>query len=71
MATTIAATTTTTPPADRRAPVAYLAHPRTLAERLRFLEADARRILAAPEQHRAEEVDWAHAMLRAGIAETR
>jgi hypothetical protein len=37
--------------------------PKTLAERLDWLRGDAKRILAAPEQFRADEVQWAKDML--------
>jgi hypothetical protein len=37
--------------------------PKTLAERLEWLRADARRILSAPEAFKAEEVQWARDML--------
>jgi hypothetical protein len=54
---------TTAPPADRGAPVAFLAQPKTLVERLQYLRRDAARILRAPDRHRADEVRWAHDML--------
>lgn len=56
---------THTPPADRGAPTAFVAGPKTLQERLRFLEQDARRILRSMESHRAEEIAWAKAMMDA------
>jgi hypothetical protein len=37
--------------------------PKTLPERLAWLRGDARRILAAPEQFKPEEVRWAKDML--------
>ena len=36
---------------------------KTLAERLKWLETDARRILAAPQNHKPDEVAWANLML--------
>jgi len=38
---------------------------KTKAERMEYLEQDARRILAAPEKHTAAEVQWARGMLAA------
>lgn len=41
----------------------YYASPKTLAERIAYLEQEARRILAAPDTHTPEEIQWAHLML--------
>jgi hypothetical protein len=54
----------------------YVASPHTLRERLAFLRRDAARILAAPQQHRPEEIAWARDMVAAaeppaGRAEAR
>lgn len=54
---------TTPPHADRGAPTAYIAGPRTLAERLRHLELDARKILEQPDRFDLEVVRWAEAMV--------
>lgn len=51
--------------ADRGAPVAVVAAGKTLAERLQFLVADAKRILARPEAFTLAEIRWAHDMLSA------
>jgi hypothetical protein len=51
------------PIADRAAPGGFTARPRTLAERLVYLEWDATRILARPEAHRPEERSWAEDMI--------
>jgi hypothetical protein len=63
VATTTPSTTNT--PADRRAPSAYLAQPHSLAERLRWLELDAARIVRDPTSHAPEVVQWASDMLAA------
>jgi hypothetical protein len=54
-----------TTPAASGATVAFTASPRTLAERLQFLVADAKRILARPEAFTLAEIRWAHDMLSA------
>lgn len=54
-----------TTPAASGATVAFTASPRTLAERLQFLVADANRILARPEAFMLAERRWAHDMLSA------
>jgi hypothetical protein len=43
--------------------MSVLIHAKTLAERLEYLAADARRILAAPNRHQADEIQWAKDML--------
>jgi hypothetical protein len=57
--------------AEHGAPAGYTARPRTLAERLEFLIADAQRILANPTAFRPEERSWATDMVRATNAEAR
>ena len=42
---------------------AAMFRPKTLAERLEYLAADARRILAEPNKHKADEIQWAKDML--------
>jgi hypothetical protein len=62
------------PPAplvDRGTPIAFTAHPRTLREQLRYLEQDAKAILANPSAHQREELAWAADMLCARQAEAR
>ena len=45
--------------------VPHYSEGKTKAERMKYLEQDARRILAAPEKHTAAELRWARDMLAA------
>jgi hypothetical protein len=53
------------PAAEVGAMSGHVARPRTLAERLSWLVADANRILARPSGHSAEAVRWAGDMIAA------
>jgi hypothetical protein len=45
------------------APTAFTAGPKTMAERMRYLLAEAQAIVARPEAFRPEEIAWAMDML--------
>lgn len=68
-----AATTATTPAASAESgsPGGYTARPRTLRERLAYLEREARAILREPGNHSPEVLRWAEDMLPAGHVEAR
>jgi hypothetical protein len=57
--------------ADRDTPGLFVARPRTLRERMRYLEEEARRILVRPEAFTLGERQWPEDMLRAGTAEAQ